>query len=111
MAYKITDACIACGACAAECPVEAIAEGDNIYVVDADKCIDFGACMSSRRTGRSLIYIRTTEDKNNRPTGRLLFLLFVLCLVRVLHVLHIIGQCVQAVAHMHVLNGNILRQL
>ena len=39
MAYKITDACIACGACAAECPVEAIAEGDNIYVVDADKCL------------------------------------------------------------------------
>lgn len=27
MAYKITDACIACGACAAECPVEAISEG------------------------------------------------------------------------------------
>ena len=46
MAYKITDACIACGACAGECPVEAIAEGD-IYVIDADKCIDCGACADA----------------------------------------------------------------
>ena len=43
MAYKITDACIACGACAGECPVEAISEGD-IYVIDADQCIDCGVC-------------------------------------------------------------------
>ena len=46
MAYKITDACIACGACAAECPVEDISEGD-IYVIDADKCIDCGACADA----------------------------------------------------------------
>ncbi len=42
MAYKITDACIACGACASDCPVEAISEGDGIYVIDADACIDCG---------------------------------------------------------------------
>ena len=45
MAYKITDDCIACGACAADCPVEAISEGDGIYVIDADTCIDCGACQ------------------------------------------------------------------
>ncbi len=44
MAYVIKDDCIACGACAAECPVEAISEGDDIYVIDAEKCIDCGAC-------------------------------------------------------------------
>lgn len=43
MAYKISDTCIACGACAAECPTEAISEGD-IYVIDAEKCIDCGNC-------------------------------------------------------------------
>ena len=29
MAYKITDACISCGACEAECPVSAISEGNG----------------------------------------------------------------------------------
>ncbi|MCF7943132.1 MAG: 4Fe-4S binding protein [Spirochaetia bacterium] len=43
MAYKITDACIACGSCLPECPVDAISEGD-IYVIDADLCTDCGAC-------------------------------------------------------------------
>ena len=33
MAYKITDECIACGTCASECPVEAISEGDGIFVI------------------------------------------------------------------------------
>ncbi len=43
MARVIGDTCIACGACAAECPVDCISEGD-IYVIDADACIDCGAC-------------------------------------------------------------------
>lgn len=46
MAYTITDACIKCGACEGECPVEAISEGDAQYVIDADKCIDCGACAA-----------------------------------------------------------------
>lgn len=44
MAHVISDACIACGSCIAECPVDAISEGD-IYVIDPDKCIDCGACV------------------------------------------------------------------
>ena len=43
MAYVISDECTACGTCMAECPSEAIKEGD-IYVIDADACIDCGAC-------------------------------------------------------------------
>ncbi|MBQ8509819.1 MAG: 4Fe-4S binding protein [Clostridia bacterium] len=46
MAYKISDDCIACGACAEECPVEAIKEGDGKYEINADECIECGACAN-----------------------------------------------------------------
>ena len=47
MAYVIGDDCMACGAGAADCPVEAISEGDGKYVIDADACIECGACAGS----------------------------------------------------------------
>ena len=40
MAYKITDECISCGACEADCKNEAISEGETIYVIDPDKCTE-----------------------------------------------------------------------
>jgi len=46
MAYKIKDECISCGACASECPVEAISEGDGKYEIDEEKCTECGACAS-----------------------------------------------------------------
>ena len=44
MAYKITDKCISCGACASECPVSCITQGDSIYEIDNGQCISCGAC-------------------------------------------------------------------
>jgi ferredoxin len=47
MAYIITDACVKCGACADNCPVEAISEGEDKYVIDADTCVSCGACCDN----------------------------------------------------------------
>jgi ferredoxin len=44
MAHSINDECVACGTCLAECPEEAITEGD-IYAIDAEKCSDCGNCV------------------------------------------------------------------
>ncbi len=45
MAHKISADCISCGACQAECPVDAISEGDTKFNIDPDLCIDCGACV------------------------------------------------------------------
>lgn len=47
MAYKISDDCIGCGACASECPVGAISEKDGKMVINADECLDCGACAGT----------------------------------------------------------------
>lgn len=46
MAYKISDECISCGACAANCPVECIAAGDSKYEINPEICIECGTCAS-----------------------------------------------------------------
>ena len=40
MALKITDECINCDVCEPECPNEAIYQGEEIYVIDPNKCTE-----------------------------------------------------------------------
>ena len=40
MALKINEYCIACGWCQPECKNGAIREGDEVYVVDPDRCTE-----------------------------------------------------------------------
>lgn len=68
MSVKITDICIACGACIDECPVQAIVDdddnpqGEGIYFVYADKCVecvghhDEPACASACPTEGCIVW-------------------------------------------------------
>lgn len=47
MAYVISDDCVSCGTCAAECPAEAISEGAEHFEIDADACLDCGTCADA----------------------------------------------------------------
>ena len=51
MAYVISDECVSCGACEAECPVGAISEGAEHYEIDKDACLDCGACAAQCPVG------------------------------------------------------------
>ena len=44
MAYKITDKCISCGACAASCPVECISQVVDRFLINKDLFIGCGTC-------------------------------------------------------------------
>ena len=44
MAYKITDSCVKCGACADACPLGIITEGDDRYEINADECVGCRTC-------------------------------------------------------------------
>ena len=46
MAFVITDECLSCGACAAQCPAEPISMGDLQYEIDPSKCLECGACAA-----------------------------------------------------------------
>ena len=46
MAYKITDKCISCGTCTANCPVSCISDNGEKYEIDPSMCISCGTCAS-----------------------------------------------------------------
>lgn len=40
MPYTITEDCINCDACRSECPTESVSAGGDIYVIDANTCVE-----------------------------------------------------------------------
>lgn len=46
MALKITEDCIGCGTCVEECPVGAIVESGDIFMI-TDECNECRACVDS----------------------------------------------------------------
>ena len=65
MAHVISDECVSCGACEAECPVGAISQGADHYEIDKDACVDCGACAAQCPTG-AIINNRKVITKTKR---------------------------------------------
>ena len=51
MAYVISEDCVMCGSCEAECPAGAISAGDSKYEIDPDACVDCGTCADACPSG------------------------------------------------------------
>ena len=47
MAYVITASCVMCGTCAAQCPMDAITQGDSQYEINQDACVGCGSCAAA----------------------------------------------------------------
>ena len=45
--FVINDECLSCGTCVANCPAEAIKEGDSHYEIDQDVCVGCGTCAAN----------------------------------------------------------------
>ena len=54
MSHRITEECIVCGACLAECPEPAIIEGTDTYIINPEKCSDCGNCAEVCPVGACL---------------------------------------------------------
>lgn len=60
--FQISDDCVACGSCAAECPTQAIYEG-KIYWIDPKECIACGSCAEVCPTGSCLPYTEVVRKE------------------------------------------------
>jgi ferredoxin len=59
MAMLITSDCINCDACEPECPNEAIAPGEEIYVIDPAKCTE---CVGHFEKSQCVNVVRSTPS-------------------------------------------------
>jgi ferredoxin len=70
MALFITEECTSCGACEAECPNQAISEGDPVYVIKPELCTECvghfaeSQCVAVCPVGCIVPNPEVKEDKN-----------------------------------------------
>ncbi|MFP3975078.1 MAG: YfhL family 4Fe-4S dicluster ferredoxin [Dehalococcoidia bacterium] len=68
MAYKITDECISCGACEDECKNGAISEGEDIYVIDPNKCTECVGWFESPKCAEVCPVDATVPDPDHQES-------------------------------------------
>ncbi|MDO8492011.1 MAG: YfhL family 4Fe-4S dicluster ferredoxin [Dehalococcoidia bacterium] len=73
MSFKITEDCINCAACEPECPNQAIREGDNIFIINPEKCTEcVGLFTSSRCAEVCPVDVCVTDPKYPETKEQLL---------------------------------------
>jgi ferredoxin len=68
MAYMISDECIMCGLCAAECQNEAITEGEERFVIDPDRCTECVGAASSAKCAKECATGAAVPDPSRRES-------------------------------------------
>lgn len=68
MAYKITDECISCGACESECNNGAISEGEEVYIIDPDKCTECVGWFDSPKCAEVCPVDAAVSDPDHQET-------------------------------------------
>lgn len=68
MALKIIDECISCGICEDLCPNKAISEGDDIYVIDPDKCTECVGAFDEPQCAAECPSEACVPDANHQET-------------------------------------------
>lgn len=68
MAFKITEECIACGACEPECPNSAISEGEETYVINPDLCTECVGFFDTQQCAEVCPVDAPTPDPENEET-------------------------------------------
>lgn len=74
MATMITEECINCGACEPECPNEAISEGEDIYVIDPDRCTECVAHFDEEQCAAVCPVTCCVPDPNNEEAEQTLLM-------------------------------------
>jgi len=68
MAFMINEECISCGACEPECPANAISEGDEIYLIDPDRCIQCVGLFDEEQCATVCPTDACVEDPDHKET-------------------------------------------
>lgn len=70
MAYRITEECASCGTCETECPNQAIRQGDEVFVIDPEKCTECLGFYDSARCARVCPVNAPVPDDGRRESHR-----------------------------------------
>jgi len=73
LATIITEECINCGVCEPECPNEAIAEGDETFVIDPQLCTECVGFHEKEQCAEVCPVDCCVPDPNNEEAEPLLF--------------------------------------